>query len=228
MKKVLSLFSALALSATPVLADPNIEEWNTLHSMGCMLLRECTDDTYKVSGIDDIKAHYPEINYDLIAPEFNELIAQLDRIGVGVYVGDEKYFPRMHRGVYHTVGNNFFLNRKYLWDAKQVLEVTRHEAWHTVQDCMAGDLDNNNIAIVWNDGVVPNGYIVRANVAYAMTPSAIPWEAEAIWASEEPYQTVNALKACRAPGGDIWDVYPPTPMTGEWLIDNGFWNGETK
>lgn len=35
---------ALILAASPVMADPiKDEEYFTMHSMGCMLLRECTD-----------------------------------------------------------------------------------------------------------------------------------------------------------------------------------------
>ena len=30
------------------------------------------------------------------------------------------------------------------------------------------------------------------------------------------------------PDGAMWDVYPPTPMTGEWLVENGYWDGVTE
>ena len=228
MKKLLSLVSALVLGATPVLAEPEIKQWNSAHSMGCMLLRECTEGVEPITDLEVLKSRFPDSNFDIVGPEFLALKDEMSRIGIGVYLADEKYFVRGTRGIYHTVGNNFFLNTKYMWDPKTLLSVTRHEGWHAVQDCMAGSIDNNSIAVVWHDGVVPQGYQVRANVAYAMMPAAIPWEAEAIWAGDTAYQTVNALKACKNPNGDIWQVYSPTPMTGEWLIDNGFWDGVVK
>ena len=43
MKKLLSILSAVVLGSTPVLADPEIKDWNTYHSMGCMLVQDCTD-----------------------------------------------------------------------------------------------------------------------------------------------------------------------------------------
>ena len=224
MRKLFASLAASILLASPVMAEPEIKEWNTYDSLGCMILKECKDQVFKIRTVEDFKKFFPSIDYAGIEEEFNELIAELDRIGVGVYVGDGKYFPRGHRGVYTTVGNDFFLNLNYLYDAKTTLQVTRHEGWHAVQDCMAGTIENSNIAIVWNDGVVPKGYTVRANVAYAMNPGVIPWEAEALWAGEERYQTVNALKACQHPEGDIWDIYEPTPMTREWLVNKGFLN----
>lgn len=228
MKKLLSIISALTIAGAPVLADPKIDEWNTYHAMGCMLVQDCTEDIQQITSIRDVEKIFPEVDYTMIAPEFEALIEQLSRIGVGVYVADNKYFPRLHRGVYHTTGNNFFLNKKYMWDSNALLEVTRHEGWHTVQDCMAGELENNSIAILWNDGVVPNGFRIRADIAYGGNPQVVPWEAEAFWAGDEAYQTVNALKACKNPNVDMWDIYPPTPMTGEWLIKNGYWDGVSK
>ena len=224
MRKLFGALASLSLLTSPVLAEPEIKEWKTFHSLGCMIMRECTKDVYKLSSTKDMLTYYPDLDISGIEREMDDLIAEFNRIGVGVYVADGKYFPRLHRGVYYTVGNDFFLNIDYLNDPETVLEVTRHEGWHAVQDCMAGTIINSNIAIVWNDGVVPEGYQLRADIAYGGNPKVVPWEAEAMWAAEEPYQTVNALKACNHPEGDIWEIYEPTPMTREWLIDNGFLN----
>ena len=228
MRKLLGALASLSLLTSPLLAEPEIKEWNTHHSMGCMLLRECTDGVTKIKSVDDIKQYYPEMSISSIEPELNELIVQLNRVGVEVFIADEKYFLPLNRGVYTTEGNKFFLNESYMYTPGALMEVSRHEGWHVVQDCMAGTLENSSIAIVWNDGVVPEGYQLRADIAYGGNPRVVPWEAEAIWAGDEPYQTVNALKACRNPEGDIWDIYQPTPMTGEWLIKNGYWDGVTK
>ena len=227
MFKLLGVLASLSLLSTPALADPEIDRWKTYHSMGCMLLQECTDGVRQIKGVSDIEKYYPSMDTSGIGDEMDELIFELDRIGVGVYIAEDKYFPPMNRGVYHTTGNNFFLNASYMDSPSTILEVSRHEGWHAAQDCMAGSIMNNNIAIIWHDGVVPRGYQLRAEIAYSGNPGVIPWESEALWAGEEPYQTVNALKACQVEDA-MWDIYPPTPMTGEWLIKNGYWDGETK
>ena len=72
------------------------------------------------------------------------------------------------------------------------------------------------------------GIRLRADIAYGGNPQVVPWEAEALWAGETEYQTVNALRACGNPDGAMWDIYPPTPMTGEWLVENGYWDGVTE
>lgn len=225
MKKIITLLASLALSV-PAVAEPNIEQLNSYHSMGCMLLRECTEGTIKISSVDDLKRLYPNLDLSKQSEELNDIFDQMNIIGIDVYVADSKYFPRNHRAVYHTEGNRFFYNDSYLNSGDVILELTRHEGWHAAQDCMAGSIDNNSIAIIWNDGVIPQSYTIRADVAYRGGP-AVPWEAEAFWAMDNPYATANALRAC-ASGRPMWDIYPPTPMTGEWLIQNGYWDGNSK
>jgi len=226
MKRILSFLSVVAMSATPVFADPEISRWKTPHAMGCMMLRECTEGVHKINTIEDLKKFYPGINYSSVEEEFSNLVSEMNRIGIGVFLSQGKYFQTNQRGVYHTVGNNFFLNMDYMIDPSDLLAVTRHEGWHAAQDCMAGTIDNNNIAIIFNEEEVPTGYHIRADVAYAMQRGAIPWEREAMWAGETADMTVKALSACQNKDKDMWEIYKPTPMTGEWLINNGFWNGK--
>ena len=225
MKKLFAILAALTLTA-PALAEPKIDRWKTPHAMGCMLLRECTLGVKEVKSVDDLASLLNNVDKDT-EKELNDLFSEMNRIGIGVFVADEKYFPPGHRGVYHTVGNNFFLNYYYMNDADTVLKVMRHEGWHAAQDCMAGTIDNNNIAIIYHPDRVPVQWNLQADIAYASMPSAIPWEREAMWAGHEPYMTANALRACKAQDA-MWDIYPPTPMTGDWLIKNGFWDGKTK
>eukprot|EP01052_Picozoa_sp_SAG31_P011219 SAG31_NODE_631_length_13367_cov_6.190648_3_plen_55_part_00 len=40
------------------------------------------------------------------------MLVSLNTIGVKVFLAPEKYFPVGHRGVYHTVSNNFFFEQK--------------------------------------------------------------------------------------------------------------------
>jgi len=196
-----------------------------MHSLGCLLTEECKDDVTVINSIDDIQKLYPEVDYSEYAEEFNALIKEFKRIGIKPSLAGGKYFPRLHRGVYATNTNNFFLNVEYMNNPKFLIDVTRHEGWHAVQDCMAGTIDNNHIAIVHPEESIPTLYRLRADVAYSGNPHVIPWESEALWAGEQSDVTLNALKSCKNDQTNMWDVFTPTPMTGEWLINNGYWNG---
>ena len=203
------------------LSDSKITKgYYTMDAMGCMLVRECTDGVDKVKSIADIDAEYPDSDFGFVTNEFNSILSSLDRIGVEVFLADSKYFPVGHRGVYHTVSNNFFLNRAFMHRPSALMSVMRHEGWHAAQDCMAGSIENNMIAIIHNEEDVPKIWQDIATKTYKDMPHAIPWEKEAFWAAKTLGMTEKALDACAA--GKMWEVYEPTPMTGEWLKENGF------
>ena len=159
----------------PILANENkiTKGYNTMDAMGCMLLRECTDGVDKVESIATITDQYPDSDFGFVADEFNTMLVALEQVGVGVFLADAKYFPVGHRGVYHTVSNNFFLNRSFMHRPHVLMSVMRHEGWHAAQDCMAGTI-----------------------------------------------KTLEALQSCAR--GTMWSDYEPTPMTREWLVENGF------
>jgi len=219
MKKIIVSLLAAASIATPVLADP-IEEsdYYTNHSMGCMLLRECTDGVEQVFSVGDIADKYPDSDFSFITNEFHRMLVAVDQVGVKVFLAEEKYFPVGHRGVYHTVGNNFFLNKKYMGNPSVLMQVMRHEGWHAAQDCMAGTIENSMIAIIKPEDEVPMLWRVMAERTYP--ESAVPWEAEAQWAGRTEKMTQDALESCAR--GTMWTDYDPTPMTREWLVENGF------
>lgn len=211
-----------ACLASPVMAEPiNENEYKTMHSMGCMLLGECTDGVEKVYSMLDISSNYDNTGaFTSVTGEFHNILHSLNQIGVNVFLADEKYFPAMHRGVYHTVSNNFFLNKDFMGDPAVLMMVMRHEGWHAAQDCMAGSIDNSLIAIIKPEDQVP--MIWRVLVERTYPASAVPWEAEAQWAGRTENMTMDALAACA--GGNMWEVYDPTPKTGEWLRENGYIN----
>ena len=121
MNKLLTAaFSALML-ASPVLAEPEVQGWKTMDSLGCMMMRECTDGTLLVSDMGVVESENQYSIYDNVRDEANGLITELAKMGVGVYLADDKYFPRGHAGVYYTVGNDFFMNRSYADDPIQFL-----------------------------------------------------------------------------------------------------------
>ena len=190
-----------------------------MDAMGCMLLLECTDEVDKVYSLLDISAEYTNTEeFTPVAQEFNNMLMSLSAVGVNVYLADEKYFPPMHRGVYHTVGNNFFLNRKYMGDPGTLMMVMRHEGWHAAQDCMAGSIKNSLIAIIHNEEDVPLLWRTLAERTYPA--SAVPWEAEAGWAGRTEGMTMKALESCAR--GTMWTDYELTPLTRKWLEEEGF------
>jgi len=220
MKKIIMGLLAAATLSTPVFAEPIKEsEYKTMHSMGCMLLGECTDGVEKVYSMLDISSQYDNTEeFTGVTGEFHNMIHSLNQVGVKVFLADEKYFPAMHRGVYHTVSNNFFLNKSYMGDPAALMMVMRHEGWHAAQDCMAGTIDNSLIAIIKPEDEVP--MLWRVMVERTYPKSAVPWEAEAQWAGRTENMTMNALAACA--GGNMWEVYHPTPLTREYLVKEGY------
>ena len=199
--------------------DKITQGYNSMDSMGCMLLRECKEDVEEVFSILDISHNYPNMEaFTSDAPEFNIMLMILNQIGVKVYLADERYFPTMHRGAYHTVSNNFYLNKRYMNDPGTLMMLMRHEGWHAAQDCMAGTIDNSMLAIIMPEDSVPMLWRVLAERTYH--PSAVPWEAEAQWAGRTEGMTMKALQSCA--NKSMWTDYEPTPMTGDWLRENGY------
>ena len=221
MKKFIMSVLAAASIATPALADNSkiTKGYNSMDAMGCMLLRECTNGVKEVYSLLDISSEYSNTDeFTFVANEFNNMLVSLNQVGVKVFLADDKYFPPGHRGVYHTVSNNFFLNRTHMGRPNILMQVMRHEGWHAAQDCMAGTIKNSMIAIIKPEEEVPMIWRVMAERTYP--EAAVPWEAEAGWAGRTEKMTMEALQACAA--GEMWKVYEPTPLTREWLVENNY------
>jgi len=189
-----------------------------MDATGCMILRECTDGVVEITSMLDIAKVYPQSNFVPVTAEFNNMLSSLGDVGVKVFLADEKYFPPGHRGVYHTVSNNFYLNKAFMHRPHVLMSVMRHEGWHAAQDCMAGSIKNSMIAIIMPEEAVPE--IWREITEKTYPESAVPWEAEATWAGKTEGMTMKALQACAA--GNMWEVYQPTPLTKQWLKENGY------
>ena len=217
MKKLIATMFATIAFGAPVLAEPT-KGFYTMDSMGCMIVRECTKDVQRVKSIATIADAHPDSDFDIIADEFSRMLIALDRVGVKVFLADERYFPVGHRGVYHTVSNNFFLNKTFMRRPGTLMAVMRHEGWHAAQDCMAGSIKNSMIAIIKPEEDVPMLYREMVNRTYP--PSARPWEAEASWAGRTEKMTMEALESCAR--GTMWTDYEPTPLTKKWLKEEGF------
>ena len=220
MKKFLfGLFGISILSTAAIAEDKITKGYHTMDSMGCMLLRECTDGVEEVTNLLDISSQYPNpYSFTPIATEFNNMLTSLNRVGVKVFLADQKYFPVGHRGVYHTVGNNFFLNKAFMHRPGVLMSVMRHEGWHAAQDCMAGTINNSLVAIILPEESVPP--LWREITERTYLSAAVPWEAEATWAGKTEGMTMKALQACAE--GEMWKVYEPTPLTKKYLIKEGY------
>jgi len=216
-----TIAAALLLGTTSVNAgeDKITQGYNSMDSMGCMLVRECKKDVDEVFSLLDISSQYdnPE-RFTRHANEFNNMLMTMNQIGIKVYLADSRYFPIMHRGVYHTVSNNVYLNKRYMNEPHVLMQLMRHEGWHAAQDCMAGTIDNSLIAIIKPEEDVPMIWRVMAERTYPA--SAVPWEAEAQWAGRTEDMTMKALQACAR--GSMWTEYEPTPLTRKWLTENGY------
>ena len=199
-------------------AEPT-KGWYTYDAMGCMILRECTEGVVQIKNAKDVGKYYKKMGMmDPVYTEFNEMMTALDKVGVKVFIAPEKYFPPGHRGVYHTVSNNFYLNATLVKRYGTLMSVMRHEGWHAAQDCMAGSIKNSMIAIIKPEDDVPP--IWQEMVKRTYPPAAQPWEAEATWAGKTENMTMEALESCAR--GTMWTDYEPTPLTRQWLEENGY------
>jgi len=199
--------------------DKITKGYNSMDSMGCMLVRECKNDVDEVFSLLDISSQYDNTEeFTPMAAEFNTMLMAMNQIGIKVFLADQRYFPIMHRGVYHTVSNNVYLNKRYMNEPHILMQLMRHEGWHAAQDCMAGTIDNSLIAIIKPEEEVPMIWRVMAERTYP--ESAVPWEAEAQWAGRTEGMTMKALQSCAA--GTMWTDYEPTPLTYKWLKENNY------
>ena len=223
MKKTLLALALLMGSIVPVSAfdytkNPIEEnEYRTNHSMGCMLLQECTEGVVEITSVQDIVDYYGE--YPAPPDEFHLLLDVFAKIGIKVYLAPDKYFVSNTRGVYHTVSNNFYLNDKYMVKPHHLMSVMRHEGWHAAQDCMAGSIHNSYIAVIRNEDDIPQLWKDMAEDLYP--PQAVPWEQEATWAGRTENMTLEALQAC-ASDTPMWEEITPTPLTRQFLVDKGY------
>ncbi len=216
MKRFITMLVAAALLAPASLnaKESKVKRWYSFDSMGCMMLRECTEDVRQVKTWRSLGDEYEKFE-----EEVTDILTSFRRIGINLYVGHPKYFASLTRGLYYVKGNDMFLNERYLSDPTMMIKVLRHEGWHAAQDCMAGTIDNTFTAVILQDGVVPDWIHRGAKRTYPA--AAVPYEAEAMYAAFSDTMTRDALKACAGPK-KMWKVYEPTPLTKKWLLEQGW------
>ena len=214
------LLAALLCICAPVYAqDPKVEFF-TPDATGCMILRECKEDVVKITNKDQLHEIVTGPNAELVKEEFGQLLNAITGLGIEIYIAPARYFGHQDQGIYHTKYNAVFLNLKYMRNTEHLIGTLRHEGWHLAQDCMAGTLDNSFVAVIMHDNTIPEIHKYLTTIIYSDNPAAIPWEQEAKWAEATNGMTIDALKACKT--GAMWEIYEPTPLTKEYLIDHGF------
>ena len=188
------------IAVTSIIAPVNSESFNKIindksDTLNCMASRRCRDGVKSINDISDIASSYPDSNFDIVADEFNRMLATLKRIGIKVFLGDEKYFPEIYRGVYSTSRNTFYLNKGYMDTPKSLIRTMRHEGWHAAQDCKAG-IDNMRLELIVSEHLVPKSYRNLVEEIYHDEPDQIPFESEAYFAAYRKDLTQLALDVC--------------------------------
>jgi hypothetical protein len=222
MKKILSVLALTTMFSFQVSAEtiqkshPQVKDYSVA-AMGCMILLDCYE------GIDKVS---PDKNFGekfiVFKDEIKRILTALDKLGIEVYIANERYFTRSTVGLYKPDYNRLFINRNLLDDPREFLGTLRHEGWHTVQDCMGGGLETAFMAQVHQDKEIPDWLrkMVERTYSFAGMSRAVPWEVDANWAEEQSNVTAEKLEMCAK--GPLWEQITPTPMTKEWLIGCGW------
>lgn len=227
MRKLFTLVAATLLSL-PVAAEsiqgshPVVKDYS-ISAMGCMILLDCYEGVEKLSPDKDFGERFITQK-----DEIKAILTALDKLGVGVYLANERYFTRSTVGIYKPELNRMFINKSLLDEPREFLGTLRHEGWHTVQDCMGGGLQTSFMAQVHQDKEIPKWLyeMVERTYTIAGMSRAVPWEVDANWAEEQANTTAQKLEMCAK--GPLWEQITPTPMTKEWLIGCGFMKPQDK
>ena len=227
MKKLLTLL-ATTLLTFPVVAEtiqsshPVVKDYS-IAAMGCMILKDCYEGVEKLTPDKEFGERFI-----VFKDEIKRLLTALDKLGVEVYLGSDRYFTRGTVGIYKPELNRLFINKVLLDDPREFLGTLRHEGWHTVQDCMGGGLETSFMAQVHQDKEIPDWLRERVTRIYSIAgmSRAVPWEVDANWAEEQSNVTAEKLEMCAK--GPLWEQITPTPMTKEWLIGCGWMKPQDK
>ena len=187
--------------ASLMIASPiNAESFNEIinsrsHTLKCMIYRKCKDGVKPINDISDISNYYPDSNFDIVTDEFNRILTSLEKIGVEVFLGDKRYFPKLYRGVYSSRKNNIYLNEAYMSDPGGFIRTMRHEGWHVAQDCKSG-MKSKTMKPIISEKYIPKSYHKSVERIYADRPDNIVIEKGAYWAGFVVGMTEAALESC--------------------------------
>ena len=195
MKKLILIVASLMI-ASPINAESFNEIINSRsHTLKCMASRKCKDGVKQIYNISDIASSYPDSNFNIVADEFNRMLTSFKKIGVKVFLGDQRYFPQFYRAVYSSKKNNIYLNKAYMSDPGGLIRSTRHEGWHVAQDCKIG-MKNRKMKTIISEKYIPKSYHKKVERIYADRPDEIKIEKGAYWAGFVVGMTEAALESC--------------------------------
>ena len=187
--------------ASLMIASPiNAENFNEIinsrsYTLKCMIYRKCKDGVKSLNDISDIASFYPDSNFNIVADEFHRMLTYFKKIGVEVFLGDERYLPSLYRGVYSSRKNNIYLNEAYMSDPGGFIRTMRHEGWHVAQDCKSG-MKSKTMKPIISDKYIPKSYHKTVERIYANRPDEIKIEKGAYWAGFTVGMTEAALESC--------------------------------
>jgi hypothetical protein len=221
MKKLLAVCASLFLSL-PAIAEPVVKDYS-MDAMGCMILLECANGIKRVT---------PDYDFGKAQEDYKEeikrILTALDKLTVGFYIAEERYFPHNTNGIYKPNFNRFFIRKDLLDDKREFIKTLRHEGWHTVQDCMGGGIQTSWIAQVHQDKDIPDFIREMTARVYGLAGqgAAVAWESDANVAKQNSGETATYLEMCTL--GSLWERVEPTPLTKEWLIGCGWMKNDGK
>ena len=187
--------------ASLMIASPiNAENFNEIinsrsYTLKCMMHRKCKDGVKSLNDISDIASFYPDSNFNIVADEFHRMLTYFKKIGVEVFLGDKRYFPKKYRGVYSSRKNNIYLNEAYMSDPGGFIRTMRHEGWHVAQDCKSG-MKSKTMKPIISEKYIPKSYHKTVERIYADRPDEIKIEKGAYWAGFTVGMTEAALESC--------------------------------
>ena len=154
------------------------------HSMGCVLLGECKVGVVEIKSLKDVEVYYSRYLGD--RKEFDAILSELNKAGSKVYIPPSEYFPIGHRGVYHTVSNNFYLNDQHVHRYGVLMSVMRHEGW---QHKIVWVVLSITISLLLNQKKKFLKFGRRWSEELIQKPSR-PWEKEITWAGKTEGMTL--------------------------------------
>ena len=104
------------------------DDYYSNHSMGCLIVGDCKAGVVEVKSLRDVERYFGR--YLGEEQEFNALVNELNKAGSKVFIAPTEYFPVGHRGVYHTVSNNFYLNDQHVHRFHVLMSVMRLSLIH--------------------------------------------------------------------------------------------------
>ena len=178
----------------------NAESFNEIinsrsYTLKCMMYRKCKDGVKSLNDISDIASFYPDSNFNIVADEFHRMLTYFKKIGVEVFLGDKRYFPKKYRGIYSYKKNNIYLNEAYMSNPDGFMRTMRHEGWHVAQDCKSG-MKSKTMKPIISDKYIPKSYHKTVERIYANRPDEIKYEKGAYWAGFTVGMTEAALESC--------------------------------